>query len=415
MTVNSVGQRTVSLKAWDHIGNIIPDVARSDGKFPHCELKAAAYLPVLYYDRYEEDWLCIMPGKGVALDGNNDLVPAGLGISGASITYTTNDVTAGTINVTTGTAVVAGDLSGGSVTYAVSDIDGSTYDFLGVSGTAMSISAFVGYASIPIYQWAGDGGEYDDRSNPLGLRQHNYQKQHQVVFGCDYVLQIPLVPASTSTESVTFTAPTNGVSTNTGDALANLPVAKNTQRTLMVFADGGSGDSALFATQVDTAAEVTVSGYWHINLATGIITVYSGTTTPTGVTVTYYHYASAPTGSSVSCFASALGDLSPGDFVRYNVDSNYVVATPTVSGVDVNGDGFDQICGQVLQIITHPKGSLDKVQTGWTGLNTSATGALPGYTGQLDEMPGTATGGVPDKVHYAGGADKTVLINIISR
>jgi hypothetical protein len=35
--------------------------------------------------------------------------------------------------------------------------------------------------------------------------------------------------------------------------------------------------------------------------------------------------------------------------------------------------------------------------------------------GQLDQMPGSATGGYPDDIHYAGAADTLVVINLISR
>jgi hypothetical protein len=162
--------------------------------------------------------------------------------------------------------------------------------------------------------------------------------------------------------------------------------------------------------QKDAAADVLAAGDWYINLTTGVVTVYK--TTMIGATdyeLTYSHYASSPTGSNVSKFASALGDLNAGDFLQCNQDSNFVVAD---SGVN-----FQYVMGQVLEIENVlGKDALDKVRTAYDpAIGTSATGGLPAYAGQLDQMPGSATGGVPDKVHYAGAADKVVRINLVSR
>jgi hypothetical protein len=400
MGFNSVGQYSANHKVWDHVGNMIPDIEMSEGNRPAINFKVARWIPVQFFDKYQENWMVLMPGKGVALDNDGCVCPAGCGVSGATITYTASDVTAGTIDITTGLAVTAGK------TVTLSDVDGSP-GFMGRSGVALSVSKFVGFAPYAYLQWAGNGGEFDDGVNPLGLNQYNYNMQHGVAINCDYLIELPLVPAKTSTEAMTFGAPSAGVST--GTALSDLPLAKNTMRTALVFADGGSGHSALFVNEVDTAAEVIGSGDFHVDLTTGVITVYSGSVTPTGVTLTYYNYASAPAGSNVSRFACALGDLKPGDFLKYNVDSNYIKADPST-------DGFDSICGQVLAFETFPRGALDKVKTAFASpIGTSASGSLPGYAGQMDQMPGTATGGVSDKIHYAGAADKVVQINIISR
>jgi len=404
MSVNAIGQYTATHKVWDHVGNAIPPVELSEGDRPAINFRPASWLPTQFFDKFYEDYFVIMPGKGVALDNDGCLVPAGIGVAGATIVYTATDVAEGVIDVTTGSAVTT------AKTVTVSDIDGSTEDFMGRSGTAIDISAFVGVCPYGYRQWAGDSSAYDDGTNPTAYRKYNYNMQHGVAIACDYLLELPLVPAQTSTESVTFTAPSAGVSTNTGDELANLPVAKNTMRTQITFADGGSGHAAsLFLVEKDAAADCLTLGDWHIDLDTGVISVYSGTTTPTGITVTYYNYASAPTGANVSKFACALGDLDPGDFVKFNVDSNYIVATPAT-------DGFDVICGQVLSISEYPRDALEKVKTAWSSaLGTDATGSLPGYDGQLDQLPGTANGGVSAKIHYSGAANKVVTINLISR
>lgn len=403
MAFNSVGQFTANHKVWDHVGNMIPVVEMSEGFRPAINFKVATWLPVQMLDKHFENWWVLMPGKGVALDNDGCVVPAGYGVAGATITYTASDVAAGTIDVTTGSAVAS------AKTVTVSDIDGATSHFMGRTGIAISISNHIGFAPYAYLQWAGNGGDYDDGFNPLGYKQYNYNMQHGVAINCDYMLEVPLVPQATATEAVTFTAPTAGISTNTGDALANLPVAKNTMRTQITFTDGGSDDADLFVVEKAAAADVVASGDWHIDLDTGIITVYSGTTTPTGVLVTYYNYAAAPTGSNVSKFVCALGDLQPGDFVKFNVDSNFVA---WVDGVD----DVELIAGQVLAFEEYPRDALDKVKTAYaTPIGTDASGSLPGYDGQLDQMPGTATGGVSDKIHYAGAANLVVQINFFSR
>jgi hypothetical protein len=237
---------------------------------------------------------------------------------------------------------------------------------------------------------------------------------------CDYVLQLPLVPAGTSTESMSADTFTAASSTQTFAALANLPVATNTMRTTITFADGTLSDSAArFAVQKATAAEVVAMGDWHIELATGVITVYASSVIQPGAvyTVSYSNYASAPTGTNVSKFACVLGDVHPGDFLKVNADSNYVVATPKTfgDGVTDNFDTFADIVGQVLEVISEPRSLLDRVRTAYSSLSSSATGSYPGYAGQMDQMPGSATGGVGALVHYAGAADKLVTVNLISR
>jgi hypothetical protein len=400
MGFNSVGQYTASHKVWDHVGNIIPAVEMSEGFRPAINFKVASWLPVQLFDKYAEDWWVLMPGKGVALDNDGCIIPAGYGVSGASVVYTADDVTAGTIDIRTGVALTA------AATFAISTVDGSSQNFMGRSGVSGVFSQWCGIAPYAYFQWSGDGSADDDGFNPIAYKQYNYNKQHGVAINCDYMIEVPLVPALHAAESVSFSAP--GADCISEGTLAHTPVAKNTMRTEFTFADGGSDDHDLFLYEKDALADLATTGDWFVNLATGVVSVYSGTTTPTGVTIAYYHYATAPTGSSVSRFACALGTLNPGDFVKFNVDSNYVKADPA-------SDTFEKICGQVLGFDTYPKDALEKVRTAFASIGSTATGSLPGYAGQMDQMPGSATGGVSDKIHYAGAADKVVFINLIGR
>jgi len=419
MALDSLGRYSTTHKAWDHVGNMIPVVEYSEGIRPHGEFQPAPWLPVQFYDKHFEEWFVIMPGKVLAFDTNGDLMPAQYALNTGTIVYTQNDVDAGVIDITTGVALTA------TATYNVTDVDGSTEDFMGVSGKALRGSGTegpqgpCGVAPYAFWQWAGDASAYDDGFNPVGYRLHNHNLQHRVAVLCDYVLEVPLVPAAASVEAVTETS--NAANISTMVALTYLPVASNTLRTAMVWAEGVGAPADVatrFANQMATAAEVLALGDWHINLVTGIVTVYSASSIgATDYTLVYYHYASAPT--TVSKFSSAVGNLFAGDFVKCNGDSNFALATPNKTG-EANStafaDGWNEIVGQVLEVEDQTgKDLLDRVRTSFDSLATNAAGSLPAYAGQMDQMPGSATGGYSDKIHYAGAANLVVRINLISR
>lgn len=400
MAFNNVGQYSPSHKTWDHVGNMIPVVEHSEGVRPHGEFMPAAWLPVKFFDKFYENWMTVMPGKILAFDNDNRVVPAQYGLAAATVTYTTNDTEAGVIDVRTGAALV----SGAEGTFNVSDVT----DFMG-RGVAMAVSSPVGVAPYPILQWAGDGSALDDGFNPAAYREHNYNMQHRVAILCDYVLELPIVPAKTTTANITRSVFDGVAKTVTFDALANLPVAANTQRTTMAFSNGTLSDTATrFANQLDDADDIAAAGDWHIDLTTGVITAYASSDPGAGniYKLTYWNYASAPTGSNVSVFACVLGDITAGDFLKCNADSNWVVdSSPTVADT----------MGQVLEVEVQPRDGLDKVRTAFSNINTDAAGSLPGYAGQMDQMPGSATGGVTDKVHFAGAANKVCRVNLVTR
>ena len=400
MGFDSIGRYVPSHKPWDHVGNMVPVVEHSEGIRPHGEFKPAAWLPVQFRDKYYEVWYTVLPGKILACDNQGRLVPAQYGLNAATITYTSNDTAAGVLDVRTGSPLLATDEG----TFAVSGVT----DFMG-TGETMAVSAPLGVAPYGYFQWAGDGGEFDDGFNAAGYREHNHNLQHRVALLCDYVLELPLVPASETSEDLENDSHANSVLTL--GPLDNLPVATNTVRTPITFANNSLTDSATkFVRQVGTLAEVISAGDWHIDYATGVISVFSAADPGGGGTaysVSYSHYASAP--ASVSAFAAAVGNLTCGDFVRCDTNSNFELADPS--------DTFQTVMGQVLEVENVlDKDALGRVRTAFNPpIGTSAAGSLPGYAGQLDQMPGSATGGVPDKVHYAGAADLVVRINLVSR
>lgn len=117
-------------------------------------------------------------------------------------------------------------------------------------------------------------------------------------------------------------------------------------------------------------------------------------------------YAKAPL-KGIAAFIAAKGanaglntvadftTIKPGDFVTFDKNSNMVVA----AAADDNG----KIIGQVLQVVKPDPSSMLK----W--VRSSSAGGH-----ELDKMPGTATGGVSDKLAYSGGYG-LVRINLINR
>jgi hypothetical protein len=173
MAFDSLGRYVGTHKAWDHYGNVIPDVEHSEGIRPAFPFKPAAWLPVQFYDKYFEQWNVIMPGKLVSLDPDGRVIPAHLGLaSSGSITYTANDVAAGTIDIATGVAVTTA-----STTRTFTDIDGSTLSFMGRGGQSYfpTVAKYpIGVAPYAYHQWAGDGSAADDGFNPAAFKENNY-------------------------------------------------------------------------------------------------------------------------------------------------------------------------------------------------------------------------------------------------
>lgn len=95
---------------------------------------------------------------------------------------------------------------------------------------------------------------------------------------------------------------------------------------------------------------------------------------------------------------SAIGNLKPGEFVSYDAHSNFVSI-----GYDFGAVDAAQVMGQVLEVdFAFPKDYLDMVRTRYEEF------------GELEKMPGTATGGLPDVLTYSGGTG-LVTINLTTR
>lgn len=444
MSFNSLGAYSASHKVWDHVGNVIPDPFVCESEHPWFPFKPAAWLPVQFKDKKFEDWFVVLPGKLVALDPDGRVMPAQYGLTGASVVYTQNDVDAGVLDIRTGEALTA------TATIALNTIDGSSLHFMGRQGISFADATAklaIGVAQYPYCQWAGDASALDDGSNPVAFLKHNYIQQHQVAITTDWIIKVPYVPAKASAEttagSVAGTAivmGTKALKNRTGiqataryDASTgllpclstypvmacvcdNYPVAKSTQRTLIT-----SSVSTWLVNEVSGLSAITAAGDFFVDYEAGVIFFYSadGATLPTGVvagvaTVTYYHYATAA--GTVSKFACALGALVPGDLLKADTNSNWVVAT--------DGTDHHAVMGQVLGFIEESNSGLDYVRTAYSpaiasdasgGMSLGSASSASTNAGQLDMMPGSATGGVSDLVHFAGAANKLVVINVFGR
>lgn len=446
MALNSLGQYVAAHKVWDHVGNIIPDVEVCEGDRPFSEFKPASWLPVKFYDKYFENWLVTMPGQLVALDPDGRVMPAEYGLTSATVTYTASDISAGTIDISTGVAVTS------AKTVTLSGLSGGwAGEFMGRQGVAFGDSTVkypIGVCPYPYLQWAGDNGIYDDGSNPVGFKYNNYQMQHQVAVLCDGVIKLPIVPGQQATESLndnatsgTLTFGTVGwhsrantiansryastgynpcptTATVVACALDEYPVAKNTSRTPI-----SSTVSGMLVNEVGTIAEVRTSGDFYVDYEVGVIFVYSsnGTTIPTcsSDTITYFNYVSVPSVlSQFGCILASTAEIKPGDFLGCTTGSNWGKISLSASTIPC------EIMGQIISFETFPKDYLDYVRTNFNpAINSNASGAMSNATaatssvglGQMDQMPGTATGGVPGDIHYTGAANIRAIVNIIGR
>ena len=338
----------------------------------------------------------------------------------------------------------------------------------GVSDTAGYPGAFVdgtrkppiGVAPYGFFQWAGGDG-----SNPANLRKHNHMLQSQVAVLCDYVIRLPYVPAQVTTEDIrgaagtayqtpTGTALTVGTTnwhtraaaaasaggrynatTGSVPVLSTYPVialalnkvgmATQTPRTALAMACAAGGDvSTILVNERTSLSAVRAAGDYFVDYPASVLFIYSadGATAPAALsgcttpTLTYYEYEDSDAAGTLSRFACVCGAaLQPGDLLVAGANSNFV----KWAGSELQ----DQVMGQVLAIVDDYDEGLSKVRTAFNpGIGTDSSGSMANGVlgtaalnlGQLDQMPGTATGGYGDLTTYAG-AVKYVIINLISR
>ena len=446
-------------KQWDHTGFVVPEVEHSESQYPAAELKPASWLPVVRYDKKVEEYTVIAAGKVVSLDKQGHVVPAGLKLSfeaaGGStvLTYSANDVSEGTIDLTTGSSVAA------ATSYTQTQVTTAlrARGLIGASEYARDfISEPIGYAKYSYWQWCGGDGW-----NPALFRKHNHSLQHQVAVGTDKILEAPMVPAVVTAETqggglaiadTAITFGTAGWKSATGIAattrysslvsvgdnvvamvLAELPVAKITLNTPMT----DSASTLASMTEVDSIAAVIAGGsdYFYVDYDAGVVFLYEvgGNAIPTGFsaanTITYYSYETSATGTQN--IVQVIGDVREGDFLTFDSNSNFVKFNPAISSAsggangaayaadpdyaaDADADISSQLeafvvgaqtrcIAQVLAVWEWPRGGIEKVMTQYQSLTN------------YERMPGTATGGLTDAQVQASAANHTAIINFLSR
>lgn len=466
----AVQNYTANHKQWDHVGNLTPNLEYSEGIRPHFELQVAPWLPVNSatnnstnglqprYEKKFEEYIVISTGKVVASTCQGHVVPAGLKIAwqtlsdagggGVALEYTALDVTQGTFNLFTQAACTA------AVTYTFNALQTQLRQ-LGLLNPSESLVDFISRpVGLAMYDYFAAAGT--DIHDPSTYRQHNHALQKIVSIVCDYVVKFPWVPDNDGSETtgpfaaggVTVVTDLSGGSplwgtlatfqsvfdrydddTNAdavGLALGTFPCAKNTTRTPLAITTAASVDktSDILVTAKTSVSDLSAVGDYFWDYEVGVLWMWeSGADAlPTNMLnndlVTFYHYSTVPVGTNVTTYACFLGDVCPGDFVTYNVDSNLVVDTDFAAG-DVTWSSSNatelaaimnqvtnrskNLLGQVLGVYAHPRQNLQKVRTAYNGL------------GILDQMPGSASSGYPDNVTYATAADKEVVINLLWR
>lgn len=448
-------------KVWDRMGRVTPNVEYSPGERPHFESFPAQWLPVQRYEYEIEYWIVVSCGKVVAQDRDGKLVPAGLRkafnkASGTTIlTYTSDDVAQGTIDLTTGETVTA------ATSYTEAQVTAALKErgLIRPDERAMDlISKPVGIASYNYYQAAGS-----DHWNPANLKQHNFRPQALAAITCDYAITLPVVPAIAETETMdgaiaNLADSIDWSSTRTGGwfgstALNGLVKYSNVisagddvvgyvfEKFPLAYITDDSPITHSNSQLINKVADVTsisAAGDYFIDTDLGILFLYEadGDAIPTGWaatdTITYYHYEDAA--SSVTTYASATGNLEYGDILTYDENSNLIKATLDISaaeGYDASGNLYSAdpeydtetdnavvstqleqaidnhvfgIVGQVIGTNVYPRGALDKVRTAYSG-----------YSAANMRTPGSATGGRSDQLTYAGAAEKMVIVNLIFR
>lgn len=441
-------------KVYDHFGNLLPNVERSEGIRPAGEFRIAPWLPTAnaQFDKKFEIYRILAAGKIVALTIDGWVVPAGLAIqirsavaSDVILKYTNEDIERRVISLVTGELVNAADVatnSGNGYQKSVVETALRNRGILANNQTMnMYVSAPVGVAPYAYHQSHSHAvNKLKHLRSPKKLAYHNFNMQSQIAILCDYVLELPWVPET----QTCIPGPIFGALSKEADYsnlwslkatnLDVLPLAQDRQDLAYTF---GSDDTELFVNRKKTLRGLKVSGDYMVDAdASKVYFHHTSVTTAdvaleaTGVLYCVNHYNSVTdTGINSNNFACVVGQVRPGVYLKPTVNSNWI---PVSDGgelfePDTVGTAFDDqelqvalnnvayaireesyVIGQVLEVRHHPRGGLERVRTFGEHIDS-------GSAQMQDRMPGNATEGLPDSITYSGAANKTVSINIIRK
>jgi hypothetical protein len=415
------------------------------------ELQVAKWLPVAFTQTANrgrgQSAYVIAKGKPVAMcrGGDFGLVPAGVAadIVAGGLSYSADDVTWKTEDLTTGAAVAA------AVAYSLGDVAQAIWD-RGLVDAAMATEAAAKYgiAGYDAANLPGAGGtapdeEYDAIihaliSSPVGhakdnlwvylgsaeagdFKFQNYAPKAKASLRTAGVLRVPHIVTASATQVVDGTGatgtggadaqPTVGAWYNATNAALfaryserGLSAASSVALVILtanVLAKNIAGRTpisssltGLLLREVSSIAKISKSGDFWVDEMGGALVVFNTawTGTPTSTTFTFSHYAANV--ASTAAEVSFAGEARPGDLVTFDASSNFIAAGSTVAS--------SEIVGQVLAVLKGPRGGLERVRTGYHDSAVSAR----------SKMPGSATDGYSDLITMAEetAADETIII-----
>lgn len=417
---------------------------------PAGEWKPAAWLPVQWKGEASQDYFVISSGKVVSLTSDGRVVPSGLRKNTVAadpiFTYTSNDVSAKTEDIRTGEALAANAtmavtlqsfceavIERGFVDHGALTINGTTVAFDSVTASddnadaveilELYISAPVGVCAYDVYSWAGD--------SPASLKHVNYQKQHLIQFITEAQMKMPQMANNTQVSAITigstaFAAATHG---NFPGGAASLILTASALNGLErydresdeVLYSGGASASveAIYLgvknlvpeinalTVADQNTKITVSGTdieaavvnaksriqdigklgdYFFDAAVGVLFLHSDfdVASASADTISPWQYGSAA--SSDHRHIYCVGPVKPGDYLTFDVESNFTALNVAASTLQ------SDICGRVLEIQSFPKSLMERTTTAWQGSSFDAS----------MRMPGSATEGLPDNLTLSG-------------
>lgn len=355
--------------------------------------------------------------------------------------------------------------------------DGETLDAL--------ISRPIGVAANVVYAWAGGDG-----TQPNKLRFHNYRRENKSTFwtGQDHTLRLPVMPNKfyggtlydeetmeekleiqfsnttfTSVADLTSGSGTAKVATpaelkgELGLKYADLANSATCFAFVLGFArvehnvynsielwdlDGGSDlSSTWLKSEKATPAGIKKPGDYYVDRDLGILFVHSvadGGGTVDGVTypsLTNSDYgvrvvAANDTGTiNIGPFAAVVGKVQPGDYLTYDVASNFipyvarpdetkVIATDGADAADANDNATVEATAYVDPTLYHrPEDIVGKCYTldRSPKADLAAVKTFHDYDGVslADRTPGSANDGHPAEIHQSLGGQFAAIVRVL--
>lgn len=356
---------------------VTPNFEKKEG-LRHGSFRPAPYLPSIRLEEHNWDHFVIAAGSPVALDSKGFAVPAGYSLilaagAGQGPQYSQEDAIAGVKNAA-GALVVPGE-------YVVNSM----------LAESLTVGKCLGVASYDVYMQLNS-----DPHNPASYQYHNYNKQNGFSVLTNYILEFPIEPLKRTAKTEKFTATAGQtVFTLNKAALAHHVAVLAGKDRVVDFTI--SGTTLTLAVGVAVGVEVTVSYLYEENFYAA---PFAGMTTWRGT-------------------AKANG------LVTFNADSKFVLyQAPALDDTDLASlkESVEAALDKQLDIVgvissvdsAWPKQLLDQVVTAfderlYSPIINPETGLFNDGSG-LDKQPGSANGGVPHMIQYAGGDVKTGVV-----